>query len=428
MTLSTLFRVFFRGRLAANRARSATPPRPFRPRLEALEAREVPAILTPIQYPTGANSSSEAYGVAVADFNSDGAADIAVVNHFGNSVSILLNKGDGTFGTPLLVSLGFDPAALGVGDFNSDGRPEIVVAGESSSATLVDVLVNPGTKGNWKVGQQLTLALPTGMTSELAGSLAVGDFNGDGRPDVAVTGRAYPMANPLSEAQGYVHVLISTAGGKPGAVNLSSIGSVAVTPILYRVDEIDSSAPTKTWTAVGDFYGDGRQEILSSVVGYYIVGGQPVFTTTALTAVSAAGTIGTPVALGVNYGGLAVADFNHDGKLDFVSGGAIELGNGDGTFGAAGSLPTNVQSVAVGDFNHDGVPDLVVCDGTLGDASVLYLGNGDGTFRNAGNGPQGSYGLAVGDFNRDGWADVVGVSFWTGGSGLWVGLNDKHWS
>jgi hypothetical protein len=229
-------------------------------------------------------------------------------------------------------------------------------------------------------------------------------------------------------AQGYVQVLISTAGGKSGAVLLSNLGSVAFTPILYRVDEIDSSAPTKTWTAVGDFYGDGRQEILSSVLGYYIVGGQPVYTTTALTAVTAAGTIATPVPLGVNYGGLAVADFNRDGKLDFVSGGAIELGNGNGTFVAAGILPTNVQSVAVGDFNHDGVPDLVVCDGTLGDASVVYLGNGDGTFRNAGNGPQGSYGLAVGDFNRDGWTDVVGVSFWPSGSGLWVGLNDKLWS
>src|SRR6516162_4262668 len=134
MTLSSLFR----GRRTAKRPRSATPARPFRPRLEALETREVPALLTPVQYATGGSNGSLAYGVAVADFNGDGAADIAVVNRDGNSVSILPNKGGGTFGKPQLISLGYSPLAIGVADFNGDGRPDIVVAGYSSSATLVD--------------------------------------------------------------------------------------------------------------------------------------------------------------------------------------------------------------------------------------------------------------------------------------------------
>jgi hypothetical protein len=423
MTLSSLFR----GLRAANRARSATPARPFRPRLEALEAREVPALLAPVQYSTGGINGSYAYGVAVADFNGDGAADIAVVNHGGNSVSILLNNGNGTFGKPQLISLGYDPLAIGVGDFNGDGRPDIVVAGYSSSADLVSVLVNPGSGGSWKVGQQLTLPVPAGMQSEMLGSLAVGDFNGDHLPDVAVTGRAFPVGNATSECQGYVHVLTSTAGGKAGTVHLSNLGSVAITPVLHHNDETGSGNPTMTWTAVGDFYGNGRQEILSSVLGWTFAAGQPVNSTTALTSVTAAGTIAAPVSLGVSYGALAVGDFNHDGKLDFVSGGRIELGNGNGTFVAGQALPTWCQSVAVADFNHDGVPDLVVADGVLGHQSVVYLGNGDGTFRQAGNGPMGSYGLAVGDFNRDGWADVVGVDFWPSSPSLWVSQNDKVW-
>jgi hypothetical protein len=423
MTLSSLCRV----RRAAKRARSTTPARPFRPRLEALETREVPALLTPVQYSTGGSYGSLAYGVAVADFNGDGAADMAVVNHGGKSVSILLNKGDGTFGKPLLISLGYDPLAIGVDDFNGDGRPDIVVAGNSSSATLVDVLVNPGGKGSWKVGQQLTLPLPAGMQSEIPGSLAVGDFNGDHLPDVAVTGLAFPVGHAVSEGQGYVHVLTSTAGGSPGTVHLSNLGSVATTPVLYHNDLTGSGYPALTWTAVGDFYGNGRQEILSSVMGYYVAGGQVVLKTTALTSVTAAGTIAAPVPLGVGYGALAVGDFNHDGHLDFVSGERIELGNGNGTFVAGQALPVRSQSIAVADFNHDGVPDLVASDGVLGHQSVVYLGNGDGTFRQAGQGPSGTYGLAVGDFNRDGWADVVGVDFWPSSPSLWVGLNNKAW-
>jgi hypothetical protein len=416
----------FRRRRAARPARSATPARPFLPRLEALETREVPALLTPVQYSAGGSGESLAYGVAVADFNGDGAADIAVVNsQGGNSVAILLNNGNGTFGKPLTIALGFNPISLGVGDFNGDGRPDIVVAGDSSSADLVDVLVNPGSKGSWKVGQQLTLPLPAGMVAEIPYSLAVGDFNGDHLPDVAVTGLALPA---FDSGQGYVNVLMSTTGGTHGTVQLSNRGSVAVTPLLHEGDMIGGQPPPMTWTAVGDFSGNGRQEILSSVMGFSVAGNQIVYPDTALTTVTAAGKIGTPVQLGLHYGALAVADFNGDGKLDFIAGAQIELGKGNGTFVAGKTRPVWGQSIVVADVNHDGVPDLVVADGVLGHQSVVYLGNGNGTFRQAGKGPQASYGLAVGDFNRDGWADVVGVSYLPGASGIWVSLNDKVWA
>jgi hypothetical protein len=110
----------------------------------------------------------------------------------------------------------------------------------------------------------------------------------------------------------------------------------------------------------------------------------------------------------------AVADFNHDGKLDVATGTfvgqlAVLLGRGDGTFQPATYYKmSSAYSVAAGDFNNDGNIDLAVAD-RLGQNISILLGNGDGTFQSpvpfAING-QPTY-LTVGDFNNDGNLDVV---------------------
>ena len=117
---------------------------------------------------------------------------------------------------------------------------------------------------------------------------------------------------------------------------------------------------------------------------------------------------------------VVVADFDHDGHMDFAvssyysedGGPGIEvfLGNGDGTF----KLPTKyvinsgAGPLAVGDLNHDGNPDLVASAGSS-EAVVVLLGNGDGTFQTPVSYaiPSAAVSIMLGDFNNDGKLDIA---------------------
>src|SRR6267378_2390981 len=164
--------------------------------------------------------------------------------------------------------------------------------------------------------------------------------------------------------------------------------------------------------AVGDFNGDGKADL--AVVNFgdwnvYVLLGNGDGTFQAARSVYFAPGGGFPWSI-------AAGDFNRDGKLDLAVSNygdnslSVLLGNGDGTFQAPLTSPvgTNPAQVTVGDFNGDGKLDLAVSSVANNTVAVL-LGNGDGTFRPApsltvGNGPAG---VAVGDFNGDGKQDLA---------------------
>ncbi len=230
-----------------------------------------------------------------------------------------------------------------------------------------------------------------GLSSPGGVSLAVGDFDGDGRLDLAA-------ANDYSSS---LSILLGSGDGTFQNTTNYHVGFPAC-------------------VAVGDFNGDGRLDLV-------VVNG--AFGGTVLTFLgNGDGTFQPGVSYGVGVYPLcvAVSDFNGDGKRDLVvaNGGSgpdfsdssisVLLGNGGGTFLPAVNYRAGAhcQFVAVADFNGDTKPDLIVANSASANVSLLF-GNGDGTFQpavsySAGAAPQS---LAVADFNGDGKFDLAVANF-----------------
>jgi hypothetical protein len=318
-----------------------------------------------------ANSSPvQTLGVA-ADFNRDGRLDQAVLNAEGG-ISVLLGNGDGTFTMKSSPAVGNDPYAIAVGDFNGDDIPDLAVANNQDST--VSILLGKG-DGTFT-------AADSPSTPTYPEAIAAGDFNGDGNVDLVVCG----YNNELQ-------ILFGNGDGTftPAAIQANGIyGPTAI--------------------GVSDFNGDGKADLVVASLG-----GISVFLGNSDGTLTAAPPL--PVVCDDACPGVAVADFNQDGKPDlavadrgeldnYVGGVFILLGNGDGTFASGGNTaPGYAIYVSVGDFNGDGIVDLVVGQNQYTSTDV-YLGAKDGTFIHQPVTNTTSFFLP-GDFNNDGRTDLV---------------------
>jgi hypothetical protein len=316
-----------------------------------------------------AEGVTQPFGLLAEDFNGDGKLDLLYTTFVPvgeYDFYMLLGNGDGTFLPKIHLGNGFPSVA--VGDFNGDGILDLATLGQEQPASppFATFGISLG-NGDGTFSQAGNLR----NISNSGGDPVVGDFNRDGKLDVA-----------LSDDGTGIHVLLGNGDG------------------TFQSD-MPSSAPSLDglW-GPGDFNGDGKLDLIATFNSGTKVG---------LLSGNGDGSFQGPTdfyTVPADTQKLVAVDVNGDGKLDVIAEQpldhtfAVLIGNGDGTF-RPGALNATGSLGLMGDFNGDGKFDLTVFNGT---GSFLIAGNGDGTFQSPVAIPTAS---VAGDFNNDGKLDLV---------------------
>ncbi|REK00731.1 MAG: T9SS C-terminal target domain-containing protein [Bacteroidetes bacterium] len=294
---------------------------------------------------------------------------------------------DGTFNGNIQVPVARpNLTSVNLGDFNGDGKQDIAVT--HAGYNTVSIKLGDGL-GGFNGNTEVSLA-------SHPFNLAIGDFNLDGRQDLAV----------VSEGADFVAIRLGDGTGlfnsQPNVLARSSPVSIDL----------------------GDFNGDGYLDFAVANyndhnVSIRIGNGSGLFSGT------------TNLMVGSFPFSVAVGDLNNDGKHDFVTANkgshnvSVRLGNGNGTFSVANDVPVGISpnSVVIADFNHDGKQDIATAN--FGSNSIsIRLGDGAGNFSGsieipAGSGP---YSLTVGNFNGDAHPDLVCANYF--GNNVSVRMGD----
>ncbi len=390
-------------------------------------------------FPTRQDYIISGGAIILTDFDGDGKTDIVVAEGgdsqiiYGSGLTVFFGLGGGQFGAPRLVvppaANGENPDVLASADFDSDGNPDLLVAQASTTGFTIGVLkenadgtFTPAPQYPFNGGGQVLTgdfnhdgkldfaAVELGLNNTLIqvflgngddtfqapvstpvtveiNAITVGDFNGDGIPDLAIA------TGPNLGAGGTVQILLGNGDGtfRQGAQFPAGSGSSDI--------------------VAADFNGDGKLDLAVANVGVYAMPA-PTGGNVAIFLGKGDGTFSAGAILPVlpNYPGklLTAADFNKDGKIDLAVAEAdytaVLLGNGDGTFGTAMTYEAQDPVLAV-DVNGDHILDLVTGSG-------IMLGNGDGSFQPAipvdiGGVPVSGSFLFAGDFNHNGKVDFL---------------------
>lgn len=321
------------------------------------------------------------YHLSIHDFNNDGKLDLAALHSSAgvNKTSVFLGNGTGGFSSPITTSQLSGINDLVSGDFNNDGKLDIAVATD---------------------GMQIGVALGTGSGSfnsminySLSGtnySLVTNDFNADGKLDIAVAG--YGLE-------------IMTGSGT---------GSFILTQSYY-----EGLQPIRIECA--DFNNDGKKDLLTTNSTNGLNPGISVFSGIGN------GTFSTPTNYPGSYAQPELSDLNNDGYLDICQAIsntiAVRKGTSTGTFLPAvqTTIVGGASSFCTGDFNKDNKKDIVFSNNAALNISEL-LGNGDGTFETpriyATGFPPGE--VEKSDLNNDGFTDIV-MTKNSGGIGFFQG-------
>jgi hypothetical protein len=377
-------------------------------------------------------SLPSAYHIAAADFNGDHKLDLAVVGAVGTGFSVLLGNGNGTFQAPRRFAQPSLVGALAVGALTKGGYPGIAISSQNNNIYLFFG------NGDGSFSGPHYVNLP-GAGSD---GLAIGDVNGDGIPDLVSSGVSISYGEGGGKFTKPVSYVVDGASFITNMVladlrnnGLADIVTNGYSTISVLLSEGKGKFEDGVWTAVAggagcgvtaDFNGDGKPDLaVNNPQGISILLGTgkaaKPFTT------------GTSIAL-AGAGCVITGDLNGDGIPDLLA--AVNgspnallayLGNGDGTFTLKSTTPTPNSGgiVVLADFNHDGKLDFATS------GNLLALGNGDGTFQAptaiVANPPTtGFSGIAAGDINNDGWTDLVLTNNAVPYNNAFVLLNNQH--
>jgi hypothetical protein len=329
------------------------------------------------------------YSLTAADVNNDGKIDLAFGTDPPFGVSVMLGEGNGKFKAPLLSTVA-GVTSIAFADVNGDGILDLVTPAEGLSS--LEISLGDG-KGQFGISKTTSTKGPDFVPGP--DSTVVGDFNGDGKLDLAMAEANSP--------NGQVAVVLGNGRGGFG----SPITSPLLSEAINNQDQMMS----------GDFNGDAKLDLI--IMDDYSTGFQVLLG-------NGDGSFQTPVDTKLNTTlNFAVGDFNGDGKTDVVVTTTVNaqalisiyLSNGDGTFTLGSQYTEEYGGPSVADVNGDGKLDLVF----IGNPVFVMLGNGDGTFQAPIKGPVvlSSSGAIINDFNGDGKADIVvgtddGIAFLEG--------------
>ena len=294
-------------------------------------------------------TSINPYSVSIGDIDGDGKPDLAVANAGSNSVSVFRStsvSGTVSFATKVDFTTGFLPYSVSIGDMDGDGKPDLAVANFNSNT--VSVLRSTSVSGTVSFATKVDFTTGTQPIS-----VSIGDIDGDGKLDLAVT----------NYASNTVSVFRSTSVS--GTVNFAA-----------KVDFTTGAAPISV--SIGDIDVDGKADLAVANNGINTVS---VFRSTSVsgTASFAAKVDFTTGAYAYSVG---IGDIDGDGKPDLAV--AIKNSNtvsvlrstsvsGTVSFATKADFAAGAQpySVSIGDLDGDGKPDLTVANFSASTVSVL---------------------------------------------------------
>ncbi|MEG4230356.1 FG-GAP-like repeat-containing protein, partial [Microcoleus sp. N9_B2] len=378
------------------------PPSPQKPKLILTETTlktysGVLGFATQVTFPTGSNPLS----ISIADFNGDGKPDLATANFDSDTASILLNTTatgatTPTFAPQVTLTTGDGPFGVSIGDFNGDGQPDLATANYGSAN--VSILLNTTTTGAATPTFATQITFATGTKSA---SVSIGDINGDGKPDLAV----------------------ANAGSNNASILLNTTATGAATPTFApQVTFTTGAAPFGV--SIGDLNSDGLPDLVVTNYGSNNVSILPNTTAPGATTPNFATQV--TFTTGAAPFGVSIGDFNSDGKPDLAvantnSANVSILLNTTATGAATPTFATQVtfatgsgpRLLSIGDINSDGKPDLAVANDFSNTASILLNTTSTGaatpTFAPQLTLTTGRYprSVSIGDFNNDGKPDLA---------------------